>query len=78
MLNQYRFLNSWEAVCESQCSRGRPSITLLLKELPFRAGLHQLLVLVPKADITFAPFFLILRLINTANANAQVDIFKKT
>lgn len=40
--------------------------------------LHQLLVLVPKANIMFAPFFffLILRLINTANADAQVDVFQ--
>lgn len=36
--------------------------------------MHQLLVLVPKANIMFAPFFLILRLINIANANVQVDV----
>lgn len=36
--------------------------------------MHQLLVLVPKANIMFAPFFLILRLIDTANANVQVDV----
>lgn len=40
--------------------------------------LYQLLILVPKANIMFAPFFppLILRLINTANANAHVDVLQ--
>lgn len=41
-----------------------------------RASRTVLLILVPKANVVFAPFFsfLILRLINTANANAQVDV----
>lgn len=39
--------------------------------------LHQLLVLVPKANIMFAPFFSPPdSQVNTANANAQVDVFQ--
>lgn len=73
-------INLWtnrEAICESQCSRGRPSIILLLKSCILRAPTAPITCPCAKGKYYVCTFFPpILRLINTANAIAQVDVFQ--